>query len=235
MEENIIYESWKTTPKLYSKDMHQYQNWFDSSTNLKESIGLGYIDLHTKIITPEIYKILGNTNSKKCLEIGFGGGRLLNAACKVFNEANGIDIHECFDVTEQFLLSQNSNNYKLFNYNDIENIKENTIDFVYSFIVFQHFSSIKFFYSYIDLIDKVLTKDGCCNLHLSKNNYNDEDYYFKSINPGEANSTIFYKPDFVNRILLEKGFEIVEQGQMTKTPWTTNLSGQFYVIFKRKQ
>lgn len=235
MDEDTTYQSWEKTPELYASDMQKYQNWFDSATSVKESIGSGHIDLHTKIVIPEVYKILGNTNNKKCLEIGFGGGRLLNAACKIFNEASGIDIHKCFDTTRSFLDSQKNENYRLFHYNDIHNIPDNSIDFVYSFIVFQHFSSINSFYSYLDLIDRVLTKDGCCNLHLSKNIYSDEDYYLKSMSIGERNSTIFYKPEFVNRILLEKGFEVVDQGQMTKKPWETRLSAQFYVTFKRKQ
>ena len=236
MSEKQIYENWEMMPKSYKDDMVQFQNWFDETTSIKHTIAQGHIDFHNKVVTNEVYRILGDIKDKSCLEIGFGGGRLLNAASQVFSKAYGIDIHSCFDTTNEFLKSQNCNNHQLVHYSDTNSLPDNFIDFVYSFIVFQHFSSISYFHDYIRLIKRILKRGGCANLHLAKNIWNDNDYYLKDdLISGTTNSTLFYSPSFVKKVLNDSNFEVVSEGQMTKSPWSTNLSGQFYVIFKHKE
>jgi ubiquinone/menaquinone biosynthesis C-methylase UbiE len=232
MHDEEIFENWRFSPEAYRNDMLKFQNWFDSADSIESVVAQGHIDLHTKIVTPNVYQVIGDIKKKNCLEIGFGGGRLLNAAASVFSKAVGIDIHNCFDVTEDFLKSQGKKNYQLFYSDQSQKIPDESIDFAYSFIVFQHFHSIDVFYSYLDLIKRVLVKGGCCNLHLAKNVWNNDDYYLKpDVEYGTTNSTLFYNKNFVKKSLKDRGFEVISEGQMTKSPWNLSLSGQFYVSF----
>lgn len=234
MNDKEIYENWKITPEIYRNDMVKFQSWFDTTDSIKSTVAQGHIDFHSKILTSAVYRTIGDVKQKNCLEIGFGGGRLLNAASKVFSNATGIDIHTCFDVTDRFLKQNGADNYKLIHANDADSVPDESIDFVFSFIVFQHFGSIGTFYEYLDLIKRVLVRGGCCNLHLAKNTHDPNGYFIKSdIQPNTGYSSLFYGDNFVRNVLIERGFEIVEEGQMTKSPWTSNLSNQFYITFKK--
>ena len=234
MTNEEIEENWKVGPSSFRNDMHQFQNWFDESASLGLTIAQGHIDFHAKILTPDLYRHLGDIRGKSCLEIGFGGGRLLNAAARVFSSAKGIDIHECFDMTAEFLRSQGISNVSLVKFDDAGTIGDESVRFIYSFIVFQHFGSIDVFHQYLDLIERVLEKGGCCSLHLGKNLWNNDDYFLKpNLEPGTTCSTMFYSPKFVKRELESRGFKVISHGQMTKMPWSEIPSGQFFMNFKK--
>jgi len=234
MNEREIYENWKSTPKNFRGNMLDFQNWFDITDSLHSVVSQGHIDFHTKILTPSVYRQIGDVRKKSCLEIGFGGGRLINAAACVFDRVTGVDIHDCFDMTDSFLKSLGRENYTLVHQNDSSGILDSSQDFVFSFIVFQHFGSISVFYNYLDFAKRVLKPSGCCNIHFGKNKWNNQDYYLKSnLEPGTANSTLFYSEEFVKKTIEQMGFQILEIGQHTKLPWTTDMSGQFYITFKK--
>lgn len=230
-----IDNNWKKTPEDFRNDSLKFHSWFDPCDSIRGTISQGHIDFHTKILTDEVYKCLGDVKKKSCLEIGFGGGRLVNAASCVFSRVLGIDIHTCFDLTEDFLQKQGAINYTLLHYDEREKIENESIDFIFSFIVFQHFGRIQTFYDYLDLVDRVLTKDGCCNIYFGKNKWNNENFFIKDdVQEKTGYCTMFYKPEFVKDCLDNRGFQIISEGQRTKSPWVRDLSGQFYVTFKRK-
>ena len=240
--ENTIYESWKQTPTQFIKDgtdITEYQNWFDSTLSIKDAASKGFIDFYSRILTPDLFSIIGDPRSLNSLEIGCGGGRLITPAAKIFNKSYGVDIlnEECLAITSNFIKNNGVDNFNLLNYNEIDKIENRSISFIYSFIVFQHFSSIKYFYSYMDFIDRILTKNGCCNIFFAINIHDDKDYFFdKSFKDGDRNCTMYYKPEFVINVLQKKyNFEIISAGQTTKHPWSSKekLSNQFFVKFKR--
>mgnify|MGYP003329176372 CR=1 FL=1 len=74
-------------PKPEKDDTTNYLAWFDDSDNYRENYSKGYIDFFNRILTTDLYTSLGDPRKKMCLEIGFGGGRLLNASSKVFDHA----------------------------------------------------------------------------------------------------------------------------------------------------
>jgi len=127
-----------------------FQNWFDQTDSIWRSIVRGYWDFAFHILTPKVCSYINNPEQKTALEIGYGGGRILNAACSFFKQAIGIDIHNSADVVEQFLVSQGKRNFKLIRTNgrtiDVEN---ESVDFIYSFIVLQHLPSFGVFESYV--------------------------------------------------------------------------------------
>lgn len=236
MNEKEIYENWSETPNEFRDDLIKFHDWFDKTDSIRSTISQGHIDFHTKILTSEVYGIIGDVREKNCLEIGFGGGRLLNAASSIFENVTGVDIHSCFDITEKFLKTQGVTNFSLFHYDNIEKIQNNHIDFIFSFIVFQHFNSIKTFSDYIDFIHRVLKNDGCCKIYFGINQWNTEDFYLKNDIERKTNcSTLFYNPNFVKNELIKKGFDIISMGQTRKTPWSSMMSGQFYVTFRKHQ
>lgn len=234
MNEKEIQKHWQVGPSSFKGDMHQFQNWFDRTASLDQTISYGNIDFHAKILMPDICKQLGETKNKTCLEIGFGGGRILNAAAKVFQKANGIDIHDCFDMTSEFLKSQGVENFSLIRFEDSNDIADDSVDFIYSFIVFQHFGSIDVFYQYLDLIKRIMKKGGCGNLHLGKNIWNNNGYFLKpNLNLGTTCSTLYYNLDFVKKELESRNLKMISHGQMKKMPWSDIPSGQFFVNFKK--
>jgi ubiquinone/menaquinone biosynthesis C-methylase UbiE len=203
-DEKEIYENWSKNPEEHLDDMVAYQNWFSRCTSLKDTTSMGFVDFYSRILTPEIYSIIGNPKDKTSLEIGFGGGRLMNAAAHSFKKALGIDIttEKCFAMTSKFLQEQHVENYELVHFDNVDSVPDASIDFVYSFIVFQHFSSIQFFYDYVKLIKRVLVDGGCCTLYLGRNTLNNDDFCIKNtLSEEKSNCTTYYKPEFVVKVL----------------------------------
>ena len=120
----------------------EFQSWFDTTDSEENSINQAEIDFDQKIL-----KGLDLQNKLNSCEIGFGGGRLMNQASKHFECANGIDIHENFRATSEFLKRNNTENFNLFHFDERF---ISTIDLFYSFIVIQHFSSLKIFPYHLD-------------------------------------------------------------------------------------
>lgn len=238
-EAKEIYENWEKSAEAYVDDPVAYQNWFNHCVSIQDTASMGFVDLYSRILSPELYQIIGNPKDKTSLEIGFGGGRLMNAAAHAFKKAVGIDImsEKCFAATSQFLMGQHTQNFELIHYDNIDKISDKSIDFVYSFIVFQHFGNVQFFYDYIKLIKRVLSHDGCCRLFLGKNTLNDEDFFIhNTLKECSSNCTAYYKPEFVSRTLEEHGFNVLSINvNNPKNPWTLNkLSAQFSVTFCHK-
>jgi len=75
---NKIENSWIVNAAK-RQDMLKYQNWFDTCNSLDECVKKGYIDFAHRIFTEDFYGIIGDPRNKRFLEIGCGGGRLLNA------------------------------------------------------------------------------------------------------------------------------------------------------------
>jgi len=46
------------------------------------------------ILTPKVCEYIENPEETTALDIGYGGERILNAACGYFKQVLGIDIHE---------------------------------------------------------------------------------------------------------------------------------------------
>lgn len=140
---NKIEQSWVDNAAKRTNNMLEYQNWFDECKFLEECVKNGFIDFTTRIFTKDFYKVMGDPRNKSCLEIGFGGGRLLNASSKFFKTVYGVDIlnDACIKTTSEFLKSSGTKNFKLLHRDQANIIGDKTIDFVYSFIVFQHLSS----------------------------------------------------------------------------------------------
>ena len=226
-----IEDMWTNGPKKF-ENIDEYVNWFDASIDFKENYKMGYIDFYNRILTMDMYNYIGDPRDKSCLEIGFGGGRLLNASSRVFNQAFGVDIlnNESINRTKVLLNDNGCNNVHLYNRKDINQIEDKSIDFVYSFIVIQHFSGWDMVEFYLKHIDRMLTDTGVGILYFGRNDFNDDDIYTKT--PHLKGCSLYNKPEFIRNRLGEQ-FNVIEIGEITKAPWNNLRSGQFFAKFKR--
>ena len=55
-----------------------FQSWFNTSESIEESLRRGYWDFALHILTPGVARRIADPGSLTALEIGYGGGRLLN-------------------------------------------------------------------------------------------------------------------------------------------------------------
>ena len=230
--EGIDVEStcWFNEPIKYLENDLEYQNWFDSCKNVKDSLQSGYIDFFTKILTPDLYQYTGDVKNQTCLEIGFGGCRITNAASKVFKKCVGIDIlsEECVSKSKSFI--DNDENVKLYHFSEKEKIQNDSIDFVYSFIVFQHFTKLDYIFDYFDLFSLKMKKGAVGNVFFGFNKFDNNDFYFdKDFKSREC--SLFVKPEFIAKELTKRNMSVIEAGVTTKAPWKKDISGQFYVKF----
>jgi len=240
---SVIHNNWKQFPENFLDDDLKYQNWFDACASLEECRIAGYSDFFGRILTPELLPLLGSRFDNKAVEIGYGGGRLTSAACKVFDKVTGIDIlsAQCSQKTSDFIKRGGSNNFELIDLDNAEKIEDESIDFVYSFIVFQHFSSKEQYYSYVNLIKRILRKNGIGRIFFGLNKANKENITFvKSFNEGTAYSSILYNPRFVFNHFNEEGLKIISAGQTAKSVWddpddpSCHLSNQFFITFQKE-
>ncbi len=168
-DKNLNYYS-QAIKETEKKDFLEFLKWFNGGDNLTEIINSGYKNFYCDILHPIIYQI-SKARSKKmtALEIGCGGGRILNAASKYFEKVIGVDIHDSFGHLDQFLSIENTN-YELYKCvkNKFSEIENNSVDFVYSFIVFQHILKIQTFEDYLKEINRVLKKDAYTIIYFGR-------------------------------------------------------------------
>lgn len=224
-----IRDSWIVTPKK-QRNMLEFLCWFDRTKSVVESISSGQVDWEHRF---KRFKHFNSVTKGIALEIGFGGGRLLAHAAKDFDKVIGVDIHQNFAMSKKFLALNNITNYQLIKRSEMSGISPNSIDYVYSFIVFQHFDSFKEVKFYLDHIHRILTNDGVAHIYFGKNNSDGVEV---------TKDGKFYLRDcslFINiktmKSLIEENFKIISiKDKVVKDP-VKNIgeSVQSMIIFKR--
>ena len=87
-------------------------------------------------------------------------------ACKVFEHVTA-DIHDNFGMTAKFLNSQ-AVKISLINKNELNTLEDGSVDYIYSFIVFQHFEGIKEVIFYLEQIERLLSDKGLAHIYFGK-------------------------------------------------------------------
>ncbi len=222
--------TWETTPGGF-ENMVEFLNWFDTTSSVEDTIAAAQRDWHYRFASHVHFEKVAK---KRSLEIGFGGGRLVAQAAKSFDEAVGVDIHQAFDNTKCFLALQNCENYRLVHRNDIESLKDGSVDFVYSFIVFQHFDSVEEVDFYLSQIERLLSDEGISHIYYGKSKDTDiqvtDDKNFVL-----RDCSLFVAPEAM-KDLVGKRFEVLEyQDNLPKNPETRlGESGQARIVFRKK-
>lgn len=144
-----------------------FQSWFDASESIEQTAVRGFWDFAVHILTPAVCRLIQEPERKCALEIGYGGGRLLNAACCYFARAIGVDIHHEADSVSAFLRAEGRQNFELLEGSGRTiDLPEESVDFVYSLIVLQHLQSIDALASYLKAIQQCLKPAGVAQLYF---------------------------------------------------------------------
>lgn len=225
-----VKKSWEEAP-LDFKGMVDFLNWFDATKSISSCINKAASDWKYRFSSHAYFTKL---NKKNALEIGFGGGRLMTQSSKDFVNVYGVDIHRNFPMTTNFLASQGVNNYSLYHRDDISQIKSNSIDLIYSFIVFQHFDSLEEVDYYLKHIYRLLNKEGIAHIYFGKNKNNgvsvtsEKDFILRDC-------SLFINP-VTMRAKIAKRFVIINfEDNLARDP-VKNLgeSVQAMIVFKKK-
>jgi ubiquinone/menaquinone biosynthesis C-methylase UbiE len=145
--------------------------WFsiDSTKTYEESVRQGYADFARAILRAPVPDLLNRLYNKNALEIGYGGGRLLLPASRIFEHVIGVDIHSMTDIVAAYMRNQGCDNFELYTTNGKTlPVDDRSIDFVYSFIVFIHLSSPEVFETYLAEISRVLKPGGIASLYFGR-------------------------------------------------------------------
>lgn len=225
-----VRQSWVDQPTRYN-DIVEFLNWFNTTSSIQETLNRATLDWKIRFKDfPQFAKI----QKRKSLEVGFGGGRLILNAAKDFEHAYGVDIHKAFDMTRKFLATQSCKNFTLLQRDELSKIEDGSIDFVYSFIVFQHFDTIEEVRFYISEIKRVLNKNGYAHIYFGVNH----DKGVKVVSDAEfklRECSLFIEPELMKREL-ENDFEILDvKERLPKNPVTgEGVSDQASIAFKLK-
>lgn len=206
-------------------DDSDFMNWFDPSIDVEDAVKKGKNDFNQKIFTENVNSLI---STETCLEIGFGGGRLMNEACNHFDNVFGVDIHNEFGRTSSFLEGQGKSNFALIHSDDIETIQEKTIDFVYSFIVFQHFENWEVAKRYLEMIERVLKDDGVAVIFFGATRTGEDIEVQSTLGQSRKNfwwSSLRLSEDFIRKSL--ENFEIIEVGKYKR-------SNQIFSRFRKR-
>ena len=231
----------RKAPTSYTSD-YSFHDWFNRSKSVEDSTKNGMIDFVHKIFTLDFYKLIGDPTDKTCCDIGFGGGRLMNAAAQFFKFVHGIDIHEDFDRTEKYLCENSlTQNHKLHTMEEAlsGSISSESVDFVYSFITFQHFPTWNIASNYLKMTQRILKSKGCGVIYFGFNeNPKIEPPVItlpSKIDKNEPFPVVMRaSPQFVVDEMKSIGLTSIEVDRGTKKPWSSSLSGQFYVKFVKE-
>jgi len=157
-------------------------------------------------------KIISNNDPKnmKVLEIGCGIGRLLVPVSKIFGEVIGIDISsEMVSIGQKKLSS--IPNCKIIENNgvDLSEFNDNSFDFCYSFIVFQHIPDKKIIENYIKEVSRILKSGSIFRFQIRGT---------ISTKPNEITTWdgVQFTSTEIHQLAQKNNFEIVEESNYTK-------------------
>jgi ubiquinone/menaquinone biosynthesis C-methylase UbiE len=147
---------------------------------------------------------------RSALEIGHGGGRLLAAASRCFQQVTGVDVHDENDKVQAALHERGVRNAQLIKTDGLGlPVGSGHADCVYSFIVLQHVGTYEVFARYFEETFRVLKPGGLAVLYFARR-------YRWSFN---RSSGVLYALDrLIEPLVMRQGFE-----ELPATVNSTNL------------
>ena len=160
------------------------------------------------ISTERYQKIIENKETSKMniLEIGCGIGRILIPMRKIFGNATGIDISsEMVQLGQKYVSDIPNCNIVENNGTDLAEFSDNSFDFCYSFIVFQHIPEKQIVENYIKEVSRIL-KPSCLFRFQVRGTI--------STKPNEITTWdgVQFTSDEIHKIAKDHNFEIIEEG-----------------------
>ena len=160
------------------------------------------------INTERYQKIIENkdTSSMNVLEIGCGIGRILIPMRKIFGNVTGIDISsEMVQLGQKYVSDIPNCSIVENNGTDLAEFSDNSFDFCYSFIVFQHIPEKQIVENYIKEVSRIL-KPSCLFRFQVRGTI--------STKPNEITTWdgVQFTSDEIHKISKDHNFEIIEEG-----------------------
>jgi len=175
------------------------------------------------ISTERYQKIIENKETAKMniLEIGCGIGRILIPMRKIFGNATGIDISsEMVQLGQKYVSDIPNCNIVENNGTDLAEFSDNSFDFCYSFIVFQHIPEKQIVENYIKEVSRIL-KPSCLFRFQVRGTI--------STKPNEITTWdgVQFTSDEIHEIAKENNFEIIEE--------SSDKEEYYWLTFKSKK
>ena len=232
-------KNWGTETTDHSTNLDEFCSWFNTASSIEDSIKSGFEDFAYHITKPELSPWLGNPLETTSLEIGYGSGRLMVPACNFFKSCIGVDIHGFSERVSQIIKDQGANNFQLYDTNGMDfPIEDASIDFAYSFIVLQHLPTIEVLKANIGELYRVMKSGAVAILYLGYL----QGPFWKSYTDISSNQTttvrevtLRLKMSFAKKLAKDAGFELVNCQRSTKSPHSTKLGGQFYMVLTKER
>ena len=228
-----IENSWIKGPAR-AEEMVRFQSWFDKTKSLDETRGRACFDWEQRITD---FSEWHQVDKRTCLEIGFGGGRLLARASLDFKQVYGVDIHSHFSRSAQYLIQERVDNYHLLTRPQLEELPDASCDFIFSFIVFQHFATFDEVDYYLAQIRRLLSSRGVCHLFFRRESFTTESV--RVVAPCDfklRHSSLFLNPSYFRSHLSHRFFimsyEDVLQPSRSQSSARAKVEGQARVLFR---
>jgi ubiquinone/menaquinone biosynthesis C-methylase UbiE len=137
--------------------------------DIDQAFRSGFKDFYFSVLRNPVPMLLRNPENSVALEIGYGGGRLVYAASYLFKKVIGVDIHQYNDFVLSLLKSRHIGNVCLYQSDGRTlPVDDESVDFVYSFIVFVHLSSPDVLEKYLSEIFRILRPGGITSLYYGR-------------------------------------------------------------------
>jgi SAM-dependent methyltransferase len=211
-----------------------FQSWFNRSASVDESLRRGYWDFAVHILVPELVSRLSDPGTLTALEIGYGGGRLLNAAASYFGHVVGVDVHEEAETVSALMNACGRDNVELLR-TDGQSLPlaDASVDVVYSFIVLQHLPSLEVFRRYLGETHRVLREGGVAQLYFGRLTGRNPLRRVREIPDAPVNHvSLELSPRYAARLCRQAGFAVVGRGVSHKNVpdgYPDTIGGQSYV------
>lgn len=215
----------KAIGKAASSGPLAFQQWFCKSESLRETKIRGCWDFAVHILTPKVIAEISNPEDRTVLEIGYGGGRILNAASSFFGYAIGVDIHK-------EPIEHGDNVSLLVGDGKTIPVTDATVDLVYSFIVLLHLQSYEAFVSYLRESYRVLKKGGIAQLYFGLQSEDGSKHRDAPAN----HASLLVSSDTAQEEAKRIGFEVIDTGKSYKqvpNGYPNAIGQQGYITLKR--
>jgi SAM-dependent methyltransferase len=194
-----------------------FQSWFNRADSEEAAFRQGFWDFAFHILTRPVYEHIEGPGALTALEIGCGGGRLLNAAAEFFGHAIGIDVHGELDAVGEMLAARGRTNVTLLQTDGTRiPVDDASVDFVYSFIVLQHLPRFDALVRYVEETHRVLRPGGVAQLYYAKLHSHDPRRRYREIDAPVNHVSLAVAPRELKRLARAAGFTVVATGGSVK-------------------
>lgn len=191
-----------------------FQSWFNRAESEEAAFRWGYWDFAFHILTAPVCARLDDPGSKTALEIGCGGGRLLNAAACFFAHAVGIDVHDDLDTVREVLARQGRRNVTVLSTDGRTiPVDDGSVELVYSFLVLQHLPRWATLVAYLHETHRVLRPGGVAQLYAARLHARNPLRAYRELDAPVNHVSLEVSPRHLRRLARTVGFEVAARAE----------------------